>query len=84
MKESDLLHSAEGIGGNEKISMGDILQSIDADKFEKVEDKNEQRKEKAQKSDGTINTTKIRKQMKTLKKDAQKSPALSKPLSGRK
>ena len=47
MKESDLLHSAEGIGGNEKISMGDILQSIDADKFEKVEDKNEKRKEKA-------------------------------------
>ena len=33
MKESDLLHSAEGIGGNERISMSDILSSIDAEKF---------------------------------------------------
>ena len=33
MKESELLLAAEGIGGTERISMGDILGSIEADKF---------------------------------------------------
>ena len=37
MKESDLLHSAEGIGGNEKITLGDILYSIEADKMQTAE-----------------------------------------------
>ena len=33
MQEKELMHSTEGIGGNEKISMGDVLMSIDATKF---------------------------------------------------
>ena len=31
-----------------------------------------------------MNTTKLRKQMKALKKEVEKSPALDKPISGRK
>jgi len=38
LKESELLLAAEGIGGSERISMGDILGSIDAGKFEKADD----------------------------------------------
>ena len=33
IKESDLVHSTDGIGGNERISMSDVLNSIDTDKF---------------------------------------------------
>ena len=33
MEEKDLMHSAEGIGGNEKISLSDVLNSIDKGKF---------------------------------------------------
>ena len=34
--------------------------------------------------DTSINTTKLRKQMKALKKEVEKSPVLEKPISGRK
>ena len=65
MKESDLLHSSEGIGGNERISMSDILQSIDAEKFDNdgVKEANKEKKvaKNLKSSDGTINTTKLRK-----------------------
>ena len=77
------MHSTEGIGGNEKISMGDVLMSIDATKFAGTETKQDKPnvKEAGQPS---VNTTKLRKQMKALKKEVEKSPALDKPISGRK
>ena len=58
LKESELLLAAEGIGGNERISMGDILGCIDADKFEKADDKPVKSKSK---SNETVNATKLRK-----------------------
>ena len=80
MKEEDLVHSTEGIGGNEKITMGDILYSIDADKFadQPVPSSNTSKDKKS------INTGKLRKQMKALKKEVEKAPALAKPVSARK
>ena len=83
IKESELLHAAEGIGGSEKITMSDILYSIDTEKFDQAspEKKGSKSKEAAA---GSVNTTKLRKQMKALKKEVEKSPALDKPISGRK
>ena len=78
LKESDLMHSAEGIGGNERITMGDLLYSIDADKFGQQAAPSEDKVSKAtgDKKDTTINTTKLRKQMKALKKEVEKAPTL--------
>ena len=83
------MHSADGIGGNEKISMSDILFSIDADKFAAGETKGAEvnaktKKDMAKTDAATVNTTKLRKQMKALKKEVEKAPALEKPISGRK
>jgi len=83
------LHSADGIGGNEKISMSDILYCIDADKFAAGEIKGAEmnantNKAMAKTDAATVNTTKLRKQMKALKKEVEKAPALEKPISGRK
>ena len=77
------MHAAEGIGGSEKITMSDVLYSIDTEKFDQAspEKKGSKSKEAAA---GTVNTTKLRKQMKALKKEVEKSPALDKPVSGRK
>ena len=79
MKEEDLVHSSEGIGGNERITMGDILTSIDADKYAEHPATTTAAKEKK-----SINTGKLRKQMKALKKEVEKAPALAKPVSSRK
>ena len=79
MKEEDLVHSSEGIGGNERITMGDILTSIDADKYAEHAATTNTAKEKK-----SINTGKLRKQMKALKKEVEKAPALAKPVSSRK
>ena len=56
MKEEDLVHSSEGIGGNEKITMGDILTSIDAEKYAEHPVSTNTAKEKK-----SINTGKLRK-----------------------
>ena len=82
MDENDLLHAAEGIGGSEKITMGDILYSIDAEKFD--QGNADAKVAKSKDGAGTVNTTKLRKQMKALKKEVEKAPALDKPVSGRK
>jgi len=60
--------------------MGDILYSIEADQFEKSS------ADPTLKGRGvaTVNTTKLRKQMKALKKEVEKAPVLQKPVSGRK
>ena len=77
------MHSAEGIGGNEKISLSDVLNSIDKGKFAAPpshDDKPQAKKSK----ETTINTGKLRNQMKALKKEVDRAPALDKPVSGRK
>lgn len=85
LKESDLMHSTDGIGGNERISMSDVLNSIDTEKFKTTVDRKAAGESKQrQGAEATINTGKLRKQMKTLKKVVEKSPALDKPISGRK
>ena len=87
IKESDLVHSTDGIGGNERISMSDVLNSIDTEKFAAKETSNPSAQKKASKSvanNETINTGKLRKQMRLLKKEVDKHPALQKPVSGRK
>ena len=71
VKEEDLLHT-DTVGGNEKISLGDIFHSIDKDKLD------------ADKQDGTVNTNKLRKQIKSLKKEVEKAPVLAVKRSGRK
>ena len=84
MQEKELMHSTEGIGGNEKISMGDVLMSIDATKFAGTETTAEDKTDVKEAGQPSVNTTKLRKQMKALKKEVEKSPALDKPVSGRK
>ena len=84
-----MLHSTDGIGGNEKISMSDVLFSIDADKFAGGENAGAQANVKTKKTmtkidAATVNTNRLRKQMKALKKEVEKAPALEKPISGRK
>lgn len=68
--------------------MGDILYSIDADKMasvnvadEKTQGKSSSKKSKLEPAAtvSTVNTTKLRKQMKSLKKEVEKAPALDKP-----
>ena len=64
LKESDLLHSTEGIGGNERITMSDILGSIDADKFAATGQESNAAAAASKKKDAsgsTINTGKLRK-----------------------
>ena len=62
LKESDLVHSAEGIGGNERITMSDILGSLDADKFAGQEASAASAVVNKKDSSGsTINTGKLRK-----------------------
>lgn len=63
------------------------MMSIDAEKFaggdQTASGKAVAKKPEA--ADGTtVNTTKLRKQMKALKKEVEKAPALDKPISGRK
>ena len=77
MGEKDLLHSTEGIGGNENISMNDLLNSIDAEKYAANNDSQNKKKESS-------NTGKLRKQMKALKKEADRVPVLDKPMPSRK
>lgn len=65
------------------------MMSLDADKFAGDEatasGKTAGVAKKTETSDGTtVNTTKLRKQMKALKKEVEKAPALDKPISGRK
>ena len=79
IKESDLVHSTDGIGGNERISMSDVLNSIDTEKFAAKE-----AAKPASTTKESINTGKLRKQMRALKKEVDKAPALDKPVSGRK
>ena len=69
-----MLHGVS-VGGNEKISLGDIFQSIDKDKFKESDDKQD---------DGTVNTNKLRKQIKSLKKETERAPVLAPQLNGRK
>ena len=73
LKETDLLTGNTELGGNEKITMSDLFFSIDKDKLQ----------EKGQ-EDPTVNTNKLRKQIKSLKKDTEKAPAATAPKSGRK
>ena len=61
--------------------MSDVLNSIDTQKFKSGEAAQSQ---KTVGKDATINTGKLRKQMKTLKKVVEKSPVLDKPITGRK
>ena len=79
MSEKDLLHSTEGIGGNENISMNDLFNSIDAEKYADKANTDSQNKKKE-----SSNTGKLRKQMKALKKEADRIPVLDKPMPSRK
>lgn len=86
IKESDILHT-DAIGGSEKLTLGDLFQSLDAQKMEGKEfSAIEQTKDKKKPTgeQGTVNTNKLRKQLKSLKKETEKAPALSAPVSGRK
>ena len=69
--------------------MSDVLFSIDADKFAGGENTGAQANVKTKKAmtkidAATVNTNRLRKQMKALKKEVEKAPALEKPISGRK
>ena len=73
--------------------MGDILYSIDADKMASADVAADEKGKSSSSKKGskqetatvsTVNTTKLRKQMKSLKKEVEKAPALDKPVSGRK
>ena len=63
---------------DQQLTLGDIFQSIGANKL--------QEKSKGKNGSGaeTINATKLEKQIRELRKEAQKNPGLSKPLTGRK
>ena len=58
--------------------MGDIFNSIDQDKYAESSGTGGQGKEVS-----TVNTSKLRQQMKSLKKEVEKSPALRAPKNGR-
>jgi len=69
--------------------MSDVLFSIDAEKYaagetKSTEESGKDKKSVAKKDSATVNTNKLRKQMRSLKKEVEKAPALEKPLSGRK
>ena len=65
--------------------MADILMSIDADKYAAKGADGQAKATAIAKDEGTtVNTTKLRKQMKALKKEVEKAPVLDKPVSGRK
>ena len=88
LKEADILHT-DAVGGNEKLTLGDLFQSLDADKmkdsrFQAVEEPERDGGAKKTGEQSTVNTNKLRKQLKSLKKEAEKAPALTAPVSGRK
>jgi len=57
------------VNANDKLTLSDLFNSLNADAAGEVP---------------TINSTKLRKQFKSLDKEVQKSPALQAPESGRK
>ena len=59
-------------GGKEKLTLSDLFHSLNANTSE------------VQEHGQTLNTTKLRKQLKTLDREAQKAPTLQAPVSGRK
>ena len=65
-------------GDDQQLTLGDIFQSIGANKMQ------EQGSGKKGKVSETINATKLEKQIKELRKEAERNPALSQPLTGRK
>ena len=65
IKEADILHT-DAVGGSEKLTLGDLFQSLDAEKmkddgFEMVEETGKSKSKKLTGDQSTVNTNKLRK-----------------------
>ena len=64
--------------------MSDILNSIDTDKYAAAASADNKQEKPQKKTKETVNTGKLRKQVKAVEKEADKAPVPDKPISGRK
>lgn len=71
LKEGDIMATLDE-GGDNKLTLGDLFQSLDTQKMKASKTK-----------DAVVNTNALKKQIKTLNKDNEKNPALIKPIAAR-